>query len=440
MPRRLSVPSYRLHKQSGQAVVTLPDGLGRRRDVLLGEFGSPASRQEYARVIAEWEANGRRVPRAEAPRAVDISINELLLSYIQFCEAYYRHADGTPTSEADNIRLALRPLKRLYGHTPAAEFDSVALEALREEMIREGHCRGRINRDVSRVRRLFRWAAAKKLVPLSVHESLAAVEGLRAGRSGARETAPIRPVAEQVVAATLPHMRPQVAAMVQLQQLTGMRPGEVVVLRGMDLEMTGKVWTYRPGSDAGPHGKHKTAHRGQSRVVLIGPRAQEMLRPWLRLNLQEYLFQPREAMEQYRAERRQKRKTPLTPSQAERRLKKNPKRAPSDRYRVTSYDHAIMDACDVAFPPPDPLARKVGESKKAWLARIGAEGWAEVKRWRKAHSWHPNQLRHAKATELRREAGLDAARAVLGHRSPQITEVYAEIDVAKAAQVMERLG
>jgi integrase len=440
MPRRHSVPAYRLHKQSGQAVVTLPDGLGRRRDVLLGEFGTPASRQEYARVVAEWEANGRHVPCAGGARAADLSINELLLNYIQFCEAYYRHGDGTPTSEADNIRLALRPLKRLYGHTPAADFNSVALEALREEMIREGHCRGRINRDVSRVRRLFRWAAAKQLVPLSVHESLATVEGLRAGRSAARETAPVRPVAEHVVEATLPFMRPQVAAMVQLQLLTGMRPGEVVVMRGMDLEMTGKVWAYRPGSDAGPHGKHKTAHRGQGRVILIGPRAQEVLRPWLRLSLQEYLFQPREAMAQYRAERRQKRKTPLTPSQAQHTPKENPKRTPSDRYRVTSYDHAVMDACDAAFPPPAPLARGDGETKKAWLARIGPGGWAEVQQWRKAHRWHPHQLRHAKATELRREFGLDAARAVLGHRSPQITEVYAEIDVAKAAQVMERLG
>ena len=54
--------------------------------------------------------------------------------------------------------------------------------------------------------------------------------------------------------------------------------------------------------------------------------------------------------------------------------------------------------------------------------------------------WHPHQLRHAKATELRKEAGLDAARVVLGHRSPQITEVYAELDVTKAAAIMERLG
>src|SRR5215831_11564946 len=60
MPRPISVPAYRLHKQSGQAVVTLPDGTGGRRDVLLGKHGTPESRAEYARVIAEWEAGGRR--------------------------------------------------------------------------------------------------------------------------------------------------------------------------------------------------------------------------------------------------------------------------------------------------------------------------------------------------------------------------------------------
>jgi integrase len=49
-------------------------------------------------------------------------------------------------------------------------------------------------------------------------------------------------------------------------------------------------------------------------------------------------------------------------------------------------------------------------------------------------------LRHQRALELKREAGPDVARAVLGHRSPSITEHYATLDVAKAAAVMERLG
>jgi hypothetical protein len=67
MCRRNHVPTYRLHKQSGQAVVTLPDGLGNRRDVLLGRYGSTESRKEYTRVLAEWESSGRILPGSRPP-------------------------------------------------------------------------------------------------------------------------------------------------------------------------------------------------------------------------------------------------------------------------------------------------------------------------------------------------------------------------------------
>src|SRR5262245_33135805 len=91
MPHRNHVPTYRLHKQSGQAIVTLSDGLGCRRDVLLGKFGTPESRAEYARVLAEWEANGRRPP--VSPSAMpDITINELILRFWPHAEMHYRHA------------------------------------------------------------------------------------------------------------------------------------------------------------------------------------------------------------------------------------------------------------------------------------------------------------------------------------------------------------
>jgi hypothetical protein len=75
--------------------------------------------------------------------------------------------------------------------------------------------------------------------------------------------------------------------MVRLQRPTGKRPGEVLILPGIDLETGGNVWFYPPGSDLGPHGTHKNAYRGQDLVVPIGIRGQEVLRPWLRLNLSE---------------------------------------------------------------------------------------------------------------------------------------------------------
>jgi len=435
--RRSHIPSYRLHKATGQAVVTLPSGNGGRHDHYLGTFGtresSPESWAEYDRLVAEWLANGRRT--IPTPAASDLTIHEVLVFYWDHATAYYRHPDGSPTSEQDNIRLALRRLRQLYGHTPAAAFDSLALEALREAMIRDGLCRGRINKDVGRVKRLFKWASSKKLVPLASYQSLLTVGGLRAGRSAARETPPVGPVGDALVEETLPFLTPPVRAMVQLQRCTGMRPGEVVVMRGIDLDTSGPTWTYRPGSDQGPHGRHKTAWRGQQRVILIGPRGQEILKPWLRLGLHEYLFQPAEGRAAHDAERRRKRKSKVPPSQANRRPKRNPKKAPGDRYTVAAYDHAVGRACIVAHCLRcEACRRREGEKRRDWLARIkSCAGLKTV-------HWHPNQLRHTVGTEVRREAGLDAARAVLGHRSPAITETYAEIDVGKAAEVMGRLG
>jgi hypothetical protein len=66
MSRPRGTPSYRHHKQSGQAVVTLIDPAGMRRDVLLGPYGASADHQEYARVILEWETAGWRLPALDA--------------------------------------------------------------------------------------------------------------------------------------------------------------------------------------------------------------------------------------------------------------------------------------------------------------------------------------------------------------------------------------
>lgn len=61
-------------------------------------------------------------------------------------------------------------------------------------------------------------------------------------------------------------------------------------------------------------------------------------------------------------------------------------------------------------------------------------------RWRKEHHWSPHQLRHTRATEIRHQADLDTARAVLGHQSAAVTEIYAEQDLSKAAKLMKRIG
>ena len=221
--RKGEPPRYRLHKQSNQAVVSLPLGNGkvlRRGSPRSLRYRREQAFREYTRVIDEWLAQGGQVLACrQSPGSTDLTINELILTYWPTVEEYYRHADGTPTQEVDNIRLALRRLRQRYGHTDAGAFDSLALEALREVMIRDGLCRGRINKDVGRIKRLFKWATSKKLVPLATFQGILTVGGLRAGRSGAKETERVRPVADEMVEVTLPHLTPPVRAMVQLQPL-----------------------------------------------------------------------------------------------------------------------------------------------------------------------------------------------------------------------------
>ena len=81
MPRSHKVPSYRLHKPSGQAVVTIRLARGVRRDVYLGEYNSPDSRREYGRIVAEL-ANTTIPPKVARCPLNEKSISEMLLSFM----------------------------------------------------------------------------------------------------------------------------------------------------------------------------------------------------------------------------------------------------------------------------------------------------------------------------------------------------------------------
>src|SRR5690349_13229819 len=110
------VPTYRLHKPSGRAVVTVRVAGGVRRDVYLGVYDSPESRADSARLIQELAAapSPRLVPDV-APAASGIAVNELLLAFWKHAELHYRHPDVTPTSEIHNLRQVVRVTREMYG-------------------------------------------------------------------------------------------------------------------------------------------------------------------------------------------------------------------------------------------------------------------------------------------------------------------------------------
>ena len=346
----------------------------------LGKYDSPESRAEYDRLISEWVGQGRPAElREDFDRP---NLNEVVLAYWEFASGYYVK-DGRPTRELEINKLAMRPLAQMYGEIPADEFTPHRLRTVRARMVEMGWCRNFINKQIGRIRRMFKWAVAEGMVGAEVWHALTALEPLKRGRSQARETDPILPVDDATVEATLLELDSVVADMVRLQRLTGMRPGEVRLLMPRDIDRSGDIWWYRPPS-------HKTEHRDRSRVVPIGPKAQAILLPYLLRGEGEYAFQPA--------------------------------RSHRDHYTKDSYRERIEKACARAFPPPAELGP---DERKAWI---------------KAHRWAPNQLRHASGTEIRAKYGLEAAQVILGHSRADVTQVYAERDMKLAERIAREVG
>lgn len=369
MLRTAKVPAYRLHKATGQAVVTL-----KGRQVYLGRHDTPQSQQRYHQICADLLAGVSE----------GATVAEVLLEYRQHAATYYRK-DGKPTSEVWLISKACEIAEQGHGRLPAASFDVLALRTTRDAIIEAGYCRTQVNKLTARLVRAFRWATTQKLYPGNVLAELQALPGLRKGRTHAAERPPVLPVEDSIYEATVPHLPQVVADMARLQRATGMRPGEVVRVRPCDIDRSADVWIYTPES-------HKTEHHGRHRVILIGPRGQAILTPYLLRPDDEYCFRSDRASAVPRNRR---------------------------RYRRDTYRTAVRRGAEKAFPLPD------GEDEAAWSRR---------------HWWHPNQLRHAFATEARRLYGLEAAQVLLGHASANITQVYAERDLAKGTEAAAAIG
>ncbi len=260
------VPKYRKHA-SGQGVVHLGG-----KDIYLGVHGTKASKWEYDRLIAEWIAGGRQFAPAKAE--TDLTFNELCLAYLKYAQSYYIK-DGKPTAEVDCIRSAIRPLTQLYGHTLVSEFGPLAAKAVREEMIRRDYSRGFANRCMGRLKRLLRWGVENELVPATVYHGVKEVAGLRAGRTGARETPGRHPVSQEHIDAVCKVVRQKTRDLIDLMLLTAARPGELLSLTTGMIDRTGQTWFARLTN-------HKTTHQGKERVLYFGPGAQLILRRYLK--------------------------------------------------------------------------------------------------------------------------------------------------------------
>ncbi|MDB4731514.1 tyrosine-type recombinase/integrase [Planctomicrobium sp.] len=367
------VPKYSHHKPSGQARVRIEG-----KDVYLGAYGSLESHQRYSELLGEWS-------RSNSHPVKDVKVRELAQLYIEHCKIYYRK-NGEVTGEVANIKSAIRYLNQKFRNVQSKEIDTLKLEAVREHMIQADLARKTINCHISRIKSMFKWAANKKLIDKMVYLELTTLEGLKEGRSMARETDAVVPVPEAYVDAVEQFVTSPIWNMIQLQMCTGMRPGEVLQIRACDLVTSGEVWEYRPQS-------HKTQHKKKLRIVHLGKHAQELIEPYLTTDLQAYLFSPLKGRAEYTS------KNYCDDAKA---FVRNDRR----RYSSQGYYIAIKRACESADVP----------------------------------HWSPNRLRHNFATNVRREHGIEAARVLLGHSSAVTSEIYAEVDIESARAVIAKIG
>jgi hypothetical protein len=157
------------------------------RKIVLGTYGSEESRQRYAELIGST--------KDEKPRPVtDPTMAVVMAAFLEHAQVYYRQPNDKPGREYEMIRDTLQFVRKNCGARPAKDFGPKRLKEIREAMIEADHSRRYINKNIERIRRMFRWAVAEELIPAAVHTALSTVDGLKRGRTEAREAAPVMPV------------------------------------------------------------------------------------------------------------------------------------------------------------------------------------------------------------------------------------------------------
>ena len=371
--------------------------------------------------MGEYLKNGRSLEKKETERKPvqtfrELTILELCAAYIDHVEECDGRQEGYGEGSTDRGKQVIKRLRRFCGSDLVSTFGPKRFKEFRQSLVDEGLSRTCVNDLVEQLKHVFRWGKDDELIPLEAWTALRDIKGLRKGQAGAREPKPVGPVADDVVEKTLEYVGPVVAAMIRLQRLTGMRPGEVCIMRPCDIERDGEVWFYIPEH-------HKTEHKGKTRCIALGPKSQSIIAAYLDRDPEACCFSPKESEEMRYLDLRRQRKTKVYPSQVERAKQRHlGPRKYKPHYDRQSYYTAIRRAVDAA-----------NRARKKAAAENGAE--PEL-----LPHWGPNRLRHAAATKVRELFTLDEARAMLGHTTTDMTEHYAKVDRKKAEAVARQIG
>ena len=360
-----------------------------------GVWGSTEAEKSYKRFIAALIEHPALPYKAGAGGVVSVA---------ELADAFLERTESETRLDRDAIimfKQSIGYLIEVYGELAVDEFSPKKLKVCRDQMVKAGTlCRNQINRYTGYIKRIFAWGVEEEIVQSNILHALQAVKNLKEGEQGTFDHPPREGVPDSVIEATLPFLPPTVSAMVQVQRLTGMRPGEIFNMRVGDIDQNRNngLWYYTPS--------HKTEQHIGEKPIPLGKPEQKLIAPYLiGKKSAESVFSPRTAMKERAVLARENRKSKLTPSQLERDAQRAKKSASKVRefYDRYSYRRAVKYA----------------------IERGNRNGV-------KIPHWSPYLLRNSAATAIELEHGLDEAQAQLGHTTADMTKRYS------AAQLKQR--
>ena len=208
-----------------------------------------------------------------------MSNQELLELHIADKQASWSARVGESNNELKTTLLSHREILALYEDEPALDFTPDKLRKVQILMCDSGLSAPVVNKRIGRVRRSFRWAVARSLLPPEVLQGLMAVEPVRPPQAPLHP--PIQCVSVEVVQATVDHMVDKqkgtnvAGDICRIMLLTGMRPGEATSMRGVDIKVNHDgLCSYSPQV-------HKNSWRYKTRTVQLGPKAQKIMMNYL---------------------------------------------------------------------------------------------------------------------------------------------------------------
>lgn len=413
-------------------------GTGKRRKEYFGPAEDPASRARYAAAREEWLNAREKTPAKlaalppegaepageirpanaaddEDETPVGLVANLIDRYLVHTRQRYQKH--GKPTGTHRHIWITLKPFLLKYGEMETAKFGLDELEEYQQELDRAGRlCRNKINARIRIICACFTWGARHKgedgqrLVPPAIAAELKMIENLRRGYCRAidhprRLAAPI-----EHIEAVIKKLAGPVRAMVRVQLLTGARPGEVRLMKAKEITRAGEVWEYRPESYKTEHFERDSAER---KVIFLGPQAIAEIEPFMDAAEKDaasggegYLFSPLDSAKERRAISKTVKKTPSRRARDAQRARK-PLRGYADHYSGPAYNRALHRAAERASVPP----------------------------------FTPYQIRKARATEIDRLYGEQAAAIQLGHRNVRTTvDHYIDPRTEQARELAKKIG